>query len=113
MFMKKNLSACGLKCYECPAYLAHKNNDNDLRKKTAVEWTELFHHKFKPEDINCVGCHQRDGVHIGQCHVCALRQCAFDKQMPNCGACPEIDACQNIIAFEAQTGMKVKNNFNS
>lgn len=111
--MKKNLSVCGLDCSQCPAYLAQQNNDDALRKKTAAEWSKQFQHNFKPEDINCVGCHQKDGAHIGHCDVCSLRLCSFNKQVANCNVCPEIDACPNITAFEAQTGMNIKNNFNS
>lgn len=111
--MKKNFSVCGLDCNQCPAYLARQNNDDALRKKTATEWSEQFQHDFKPEDINCVGCCQKDGVHIGQCSVCALRLCALDKALPNCFTCTEIDTCKKVHDFEAQTGLNVKNNFNS
>ena len=36
--VEKNIVYCGIDCVKCPIYIATKNNDEDLRKKTAEEW---------------------------------------------------------------------------
>jgi hypothetical protein len=36
------LGACRLDCGNCPVYIASKNNDNELRDKTAKEFYELY-----------------------------------------------------------------------
>ena len=40
--MEKIIACCGIACSECPAYIAFKNDDDDLRKKTAKQWSEEF-----------------------------------------------------------------------
>ena len=37
--MNKLIAACGLDCAACPAYIASATNDEELRKKTAAEWS--------------------------------------------------------------------------
>ena len=39
--MNKMIGYCGLDCEKCDAYIATKNNDNELRAKTAEEWSKL------------------------------------------------------------------------
>ena len=65
--MTKMLSMCGLDCAVCPAFVAHKTDDQTLREKTAAEWSTQFHVEIKPADINCVGCLKVQGAHIGHC----------------------------------------------
>jgi hypothetical protein len=52
--MAKMLSMCGLDCAACPAFIAHKTDDQALREKTAAEWSQQFHIAVKPADINDV-----------------------------------------------------------
>jgi len=39
---EKHMAMCGLDCGSCAAFIATKNNDNELREKTAKEWTERY-----------------------------------------------------------------------
>lgn len=87
--MEKLLAACGLDCLVCPAYIAAKTNDDELRKKTAIEWTKEFGFDATPEMINCHGCFATDGVLIGHCSQCLMRLCALEKKVANCGACAD------------------------
>lgn len=111
----KLLAACGLDCSSCPAHIAYLTNDDDLRIATAKKWQEQFAEcgqVFKPEDVNCVGCNAKNGVHIGHCGECAIRLCALnEKQIANCFVCQEFSDCQKRKDFEAQTGLDINTNF--
>lgn len=87
--MEKMVAYCGIVCSECPAYIAHKENNDELRKKTAEEWSKAFQSEVKPEDVNCVGCLATDGVQIPYCATCELRRCGLDKKVENCAYCDE------------------------
>ena len=96
-----NLNAyCGLKCGECHAYIAKKNNDDALRAKTAAEWTVKHNHPFTADMINCTGC-KSDGVKIGFCSFCEVRKCATDKGVDGCKHCDEVKTCKIIGGFIA------------
>jgi hypothetical protein len=98
--MAKMLSMCGLDCAACPAFIAHKNNDQALREKTAGEWSQMYHVEFKPADIDCVGCVKVKGVHIGHCGECEIRKCALGRKVKNCGLCGDF-GCETISKFLA------------
>jgi hypothetical protein len=98
--MAKMLSMCGLDCAACPAFIAHKTNDQALREKTAGEWSQQFHVDLKPADINCVGCVKIQGVHIGHCGACEIRKCGLGRQVKNCGLCGDF-GCETISKFLA------------
>jgi hypothetical protein len=96
--MSKLLSYCGLDCFACPAFLAHKNDDQALREKTAPEWSKMYNADIRPGDINCVGCVIAEGVHIGHCGECEYRKCGLSRELKNCGECPEYP-CAKLAAF--------------
>ncbi len=96
--MAKILSYCGLDCLECPAFLAHQNDDQALRRRTAPEWSRMYSADIKPEDINCVGCSVGQGIHFGHCDECEFRRCGMTKKLANCGECPEY-ACAKLQEF--------------
>lgn len=96
--MSKMLSYCGLDCSGCPAFLAHKNDDQALREKTAPEWSKMYGADLKPSDINCVGCTAVEGVHIGHCGECEYRRCGLSRGLKNCGECSEY-ACAKLQKF--------------
>jgi hypothetical protein len=106
--MEKIIAYCGLDCAECGAYLAHQNNDQALREKTAAEWTKAFNFTFTPEMINCTSC-KGDGVQVGNCSQCEMRKCAVEKGVVNCGACGEFKTCKTINDFIAQVPKAAEN----
>ncbi|MEO0185387.1 MAG: DUF3795 domain-containing protein [candidate division WOR-3 bacterium] len=96
--MENLIAYCGLDCASCPAYIAKKNNDDALRKKTAQEWSKMFNVELKPEEINCDGC-TIVGKHIGYCEtMCEMRKCAMQKKIVNCAYCEEYP-CEKLNAF--------------
>jgi hypothetical protein len=87
---KKYIALCGLDCSTCPAYIATKTKDNDLREKTAREWNERYNEDgrdpIKPEDINCEGCISNGVVYL-HCKECAVRKCGLSRGLKNCKQC--------------------------
>jgi hypothetical protein len=98
--MDKLIAVCGLDCAQCPAFIASRTNDDDLRKKTAAEWKQSYNFDFTPEMINCHGCLSTDGVQIGHCAVCEMRTCALSKNAKSCAHCAEYP-CKTITGFHA------------
>ncbi len=82
------IAYCGLVCSECPAFIAKKEDDNELRKKTAEDWSKQFGQDITPESINCDGCFSSDVV-ISYCHICEIRKCGLKKRVKNCAYCDE------------------------
>ena len=101
--MKGLIAYCGLDCERCEARIATLNDDNDLRRKVAEEWSELNNVEITPEMINCVGC-RTEGVKTVYCDsLCPIRQCAMKKGYGTCGDCSEIMSCDKV-------GMVIGNN---
>lgn len=108
--MGKMIAACGLDCADCPAYIAARTDDGELRRKTAEEWSKAFGFDCKPEMVNCHGCFATDGVQIGHCAECEIRACAVaGKKLPNCAACREFSSCSKLSAFLANAAEARKN----
>ena len=95
--MENIIGYCGLICTECPAYLATLNNDNELRKKTAAKWSEMYKSDIKPENINCAGCTTK-GIKFHHCTECEMRLCGIGKGVSNCGWCADYP-CLKIKEF--------------
>ena len=94
--MKEFIAYCGLDCEKCEARIATVNNDNELRKKVAAEWTEMNHVEITPEMINCAGC-RVDGVKTPFCDsLCQIRQCGLAKKIETCGSCGELMICGKV-----------------
>ena len=91
--MNRFIAYCGLNCEVCEARTATINNDNALRGKVAVHWSELNGVEITPEMINCAGC-RVDGVKTPFCDsLCPIRQCALRKGVETCGSCGEVRSC--------------------
>jgi hypothetical protein len=96
--MDEMIAYCGLTCSGCPAYIAARDDDDELRKKTAEEWTKQFKSEIKPEDINCDGCLAAEGRHIAYCGMCEIRKCGMERAVENCAHCADY-ACDKLSKF--------------
>ena len=100
---EKFIAMCGLDCNFCPAFIATKNNDNNLREKTAREWTARYKSQnkssVKPEDINCLGCLSKKGPIYQNCLRCEIRKCGFAKGIKNCKECEDY-MCDKLIEIQ-------------
>jgi hypothetical protein len=95
--MEKLISCCGLDCATCNAKIATATNDNDLRRKTAEEWSAQYKSTITAEMINCDGC-RTTGVHFGYCDMCEIRNCVKEKAFETCGDCTEMSSCKKVEA---------------
>ena len=94
--MNKMIAYCGLDCGKCDAYIATRNNDRDLRLKTAKLWSEMNGVTILPEHINCEGCRMY-GVKTPFCStLCEIRKCAIGKGFDTCGDCHEMEICPKV-----------------
>ena len=94
--MKNFIAYCGLDCEKCEARLATINNDNDLRKKVAVEWSKLNNITITPEMINCEDCRIGGKKTVFCDKLCQIRQCAMNKKYETCGDCAEMKTCKKV-----------------
>jgi len=74
--LNQMMAYCGLMCDECPAYKATVNNNDELRKKTAGQWSKMFNTDILADQINCLGC--RSEVHFAHCGICKVRACNLE-----------------------------------
>ncbi|HHE39944.1 MAG TPA: DUF3795 domain-containing protein [Candidatus Cloacimonetes bacterium] len=96
--MEKIIAACGIVCSACPAYIATLNDDEELRMKTAEQWSKMYGAPISADDIYCVGCLVEEGRHIGHCAECDIRKCVMDKELLNCAYCDDY-GCEKIAKF--------------
>ena len=94
--MNKFIAYCGLNCEKCDAYIATKNNDQELRERTANNWSKLNNTTIKASDINCEGC-KLNGCKTVFCEsLCPIRICAQEKGFETCLDCENIYNCEKI-----------------
>ncbi len=91
--MEKIVACCGLNCAACDARIATISNDDKLRKEVAEKWKTMYNvSDMSPAMINCTGCRE-EGVKLGHCSVCEIRNCVKAKGFDTCGDCAEMDTC--------------------
>jgi hypothetical protein len=94
--MKNLIACCGIDCEFCDAHIATVNNDNELREKTAQQWSAMYNAPhITAETINCMGC-RADGVKFDYCKVCEISNCVKTKGFNTCGECDELEKCQTV-----------------
>jgi len=81
--MEKNIVYCGLDCAKCPIYVATKNNDEELRKKTAEQFG------MEAEKLYCSMCNSEEGDLFYWCAECPIRACARDRGFKTCAECSD------------------------
>ena len=92
--MKQLIACCGIDCENCDARISTVTNDNGLREKTAQKWRVQYNTpQITAESINCLGC-RTDGVKIGHCDDCEIRNCVKIKDYNTCGECKELYFCK-------------------
>jgi hypothetical protein len=96
---KKMIAHCGVECTKCLAFIATKENDDELRKKQAEKWSRQLNQIIPSESINCDGC-LSGGRHVSYCSMCKIKECCVKKKIQNCAFCDNYicEALEN--AFE-------------
>ncbi|WP_308549748.1 DUF3795 domain-containing protein [uncultured Parabacteroides sp.] len=95
--MKQLIACCGLDCEGCDARIATVGNDNELREKTAQQWSVMNNApEITAATINCMGC-RADGAKFAYCSdYCEIRKCVNKKGFDTCGDCKELNSCQIV-----------------
>ena len=96
--MSELISICGIKCGECGAYIATRDNDDEKRAATAKMWSEMYDADLPPSAINCEGCTSTGGVLFQHCTVCEIRKCGVARGVANCAHCDDY-ACDKLTEF--------------
>jgi hypothetical protein len=91
------IGACGDDCSSCPRYNATIKNDMKALERVKELWVLLG---WRPadvtlEELKCSGCRE-DNI----CAYKELRDCAFKKDLNNCGMCKEYPCGLVKAAFE-------------
>jgi len=95
---KKLAAVCGLFCPSCLIYMASSGDAEAVRM---VE--QLF--DMKPEEGYCEGC--RSSTRIAYCDTCKMFQCAAEKGLDFCGACPDYP-CKDLKAFQSRAPHRIE-----
>ena len=105
--MTENMRAyCGLDCTTCPAHIAWKTDDDELRKKQAEEWGSPDY-PLTAEDINCVGCKVDGEPKLKFCSTCSVKSCASKRGVETCAHCDDY-GCDKIEGLLDQIGDELR-----
>ncbi len=106
------IGPCGLHCGVCAIYIAHRDNNEKLKKLlvnlykggTPGKGTLPGSENLSVEDIRCKGC-LSDDVFL-YCRKCSIKDCTAEKNYTGCHECEEFP-CQYIDDFPMAVGKKV------
>ena len=80
------LAPCGLDCYQCRAYKATINEDENELSTVAKLWSDEGE-KLDKHDVRCLGCYS--SILYKGCVDCKVRDCVIKRGFENCGECIE------------------------
>ena len=80
------MSACGVLCSDCPAYLgAAKGVEH--QERVAAAWQRIYGLNEPIENISCGGCLGPDEQLFHTCGSCKARRCCRSKGFSTCAEC--------------------------
>jgi len=95
---------CGLDCFNCHFFLAHKDPE---AMRQVEQWSKELN--ISIEIMHCRGCRNHNGQiplqkHLfGDSHRCAAYECSQDKGVKFCGDCEEFP-CDNLHPYADKAG---------
>ncbi len=92
--MTKIMSACGVLCSDCPAYLGNIKGAAH-QKSTAESWRRIYGLTESPENISCGGCLGSDDQLFHTSRNCQARRCCRLKGFQSCAECV-MESCQDL-----------------
>jgi len=92
------ISACGLVCSECPAYLATRKGDAVAVQRVAAQWSEQFGHSIPPQSVWCDGCMTGGERVCGHAGECEIRACVAGRGLSDCAGCGDF-VCGRLERF--------------
>jgi hypothetical protein len=99
--MAIRMSACGVICSECGAYLAGQKADEAFQQRVADAWQSIYKLDVAPEALSCGGCLNVDAPAFATCNDCFVRQCVLAKGIAHCGLCDQYP-CAELERVQAQ-----------
>jgi len=101
--MAKMISACGLDCAACDAYIATQAGDAAAVARVAEQWSKQFGADIPAEAAWCDGCIPGGERQCGHMPECEIRACVVEKGFENCAGCADY-ACDTLQKFFAMPG---------
>jgi hypothetical protein len=98
------IACCGLDCTQCPVFVATARDDDQLRRRTAADWSKRYANiigrtLLRASDMNCRGCRAAtEHVFVGCAH-CDIRTCCKQRSLATCAECPEFEGCGQLRGF--------------
>ncbi len=86
--MNSMMSACGVICSECGAYLA-ASKGLAYQKEVADAWHRIYGFEVEPAKLSCGGCLSSDDQVFYTSVKCTARRCCLSKGFRSCAECPE------------------------
>jgi hypothetical protein len=99
--MSVRMSACGVVCSDCGAYVAGQTEDRAVHEQFANAWHTIYKLDVTPEAMSCSGCLSVDGPVFATCKDCWVRQCVLSKGIAHCGLCDQFP-CAELERVQAQ-----------
>jgi hypothetical protein len=101
--MKYLVSYCGLLCNGCPIFWATNEDNADRKEKMRIEIAKLsnqiYETNYCSNDItDCDGCLTENERLFPGCQDCKIRNCAREKNLPNCAFCSHY-VCESLNTF--------------
>ena len=98
--MNPAMSACGVLCSECPAYLAAAKGEAH-QQRTAEAWHRIYGLNEPAANISCGGCLGRDEEVFHTSRTCRARRCCRLKGFASCAecsmeSCPDLERAQSM-----------------
>lgn len=92
--MGKMISACGVICSDCPAYLA-ASKGIAYQRQVADVWRRIYGLEEPPANISCGGCLGKDDQIFHTCLHCNARRCSRSKGFLTCAGCT-VEDCEDL-----------------
>jgi hypothetical protein len=92
--MARMMSACGVRCSECPAYLGNVRGVGH-QQRTEAAWKRIYGLNESAENIACGGCLAPDDQVFHTCRAGKARLCCHSKNFNPCAECP-VERCPDL-----------------
>lgn len=92
--MDSRMSACGVLCSDCPAYLAATKGVAH-QKRTAEAWQRIYGLQELAKNISCGGCLGPTDQLFHTSRNCRARRCCRRKAFASCAQCP-VERCSDL-----------------
>lgn len=99
--MEQIISACGLLCSECDAFLASQKQDAQEIERIARRWSEQYGSTIPAQAVWCDGCMTGGERACGHVQECEIRSCVVERGLLTCAGCADY-ACEKLQSFLAQ-----------